>query len=137
MRGDVHEASGHYAAPREAEGSPRPRLASPAAPREAEGSENRPCVPGEEYAAPRKAEGRIDAFAAELLLPRTVVGRRWRRASGPRPAPRMDHGLRPGQGRAAGNAPARLGADARSALERCARMSRDVFVWDGQVPWRW
>lgn len=36
--------------------------------------------------------------------------------SSPRPAPRMDHGLRPGQGRAAGDAPARLGADTRSAL---------------------
>ena len=32
---DAYEASGHYAAPREAEGSSRPRLASPAAPREA------------------------------------------------------------------------------------------------------
>ena len=38
MRGDAHEASGHHAAPRE-------------------------------------AEERIDAFAAELLLPRAVVGR--------------------------------------------------------------
>ena len=65
MRGDAHKASGHHAAPRE-------------------------------------AEERIDAFAAELLLPRAVVGRRRRRTSGPPACPAHGSWPAPGPGTSSG-----------------------------------